>query len=187
MSWTIGNGVQSLAAFICILLLVAAAIGDVRHYRISNRLVGAVVICFVAYAAARASWIFLAWSVAAAACTFAVVAALFAFGLFGGGDTKLTAAMALWVQFADLPRFLIVMTACGGLLGVVWVIRRHLQRRQAAAAGASAPALASENAGAQRQLGVPNKLPYGVAIAMAGIDFFLLSANSPLAGVLSGQ
>ena len=181
MSWTFGNGGQVLAAVTCILLLVVAAIGDLRHYRISNRVVGAVVICFLAYAAAKASWIFLAWSVAAAVCIFAVVAVLFAFGLFGGGDTKLTAAMALWVQFADLPRFLVVMTACGGLLGVVWVIRRRLQQRHAADFGASAPMTGSDIAGAQRELGVPNKLPYGVAIAVAGIDFFLFSANSPLA------
>jgi prepilin peptidase CpaA len=187
MSWTLGTGLQALAAASCILLLIVAAIGDVRHYRISNRLVGAVVICFVVYAAAKASWIFLAWSLAAAACTFVVVALLFAFGLFGGGDTKLTAAMALWVQFADLPRFLIIMTAAGGLLSVIWIIRRRLQRPGLAVEGAPAAAPVPETAAAQRQVGIPNKLPYGVAIAVAGLDFFLFSANSPLVGVLSGQ
>jgi prepilin peptidase CpaA len=169
MHWTIGNGVQVFAAVICVFLLIAAAIGDLRYYRISNRLVGAVVICFAALAVAKASWIFLGWSLAAAACTFVLVAALFALGLIGGGDTKLAATMALWTQFADLPRFLLVMTASGGLLGIVWLVRRRRQQRSRADAGIS------------------NKLPYGVAIAIAGIDFFLFSANSPLAGVLSGQ
>jgi prepilin peptidase CpaA len=183
----LGDWLQLAASIGCIGLLVAAAWGDLQRYRISNRLVMAVVLCFVILAAAKASWIFLGWSLAAAACTFVLVAALFAFGLFGGGDTKLATAMALWTQFHDLPRFLLVMTASGGLLGVVWIIRRRRQRRQAAAAGASAPASVGEMTGSRRAPEVPNKLPYGVAIAIAGLDFFLFSANSPLAGVLSGQ
>jgi prepilin peptidase CpaA len=184
MNWTIGNSVQVLATVTCILLLIAAAIGDVRRYRIPNNLVIGVVVCFVIFAAAKASWVFVGWSLAAAACTFAVAVALFAFGLFGGGDTKLTAAMALWTQFHDLPRFLVVMTLFGGILGVVWMIRRR-RRRPAApdAAAVAAPNMTSP----QHIPAMPNKLPYGVAIAIAGIDFFLFSANSPLAGVLSGQ
>lgn len=187
MSWTIANSVQSLAALACIALLAAAAIGDIRRYRISNRLVGAVVLCFLVYAAAKASWIFLAWSIAAAACTFAVAAVLFAFGLFGGGDAKLCGAMALFVQFADLPRFLVVMTLGGGILGLVWVLRRYLQRRKPGKARQSDTTATSVDARVEAMKAVPNKLPYGVAIAIAGFDFFLFSANSPLAGVLSGQ
>jgi len=183
MNWEslgFGGGLQLAAAAVCIALLIAAATGDVKRYRISNRLVGAVVVCFAIFAAAEASWIFLGWSLAAAACALLLASLLFAFGLFGGGDTKLTAAMALWTQFVDLPRFLLVMTACGGILGVVWMIRRRLQR----------PAPAAEAAGSaeSQQAGkITNKLPYGVAIAAAGIDFFLFSPNSPLAGLLSGQ
>jgi prepilin peptidase CpaA len=187
---TFGDWLQFAATIGCIGLLVAAAIGDVRHYRISNRLVGAVIVCFAILAAGKASWIFLAWSLAAAACTLLIAALLFAFGLFGGGDTKLAAAMALWTQFADLPRFLLVMTASGGILGVVWMIRRRMQRRHAAPGAddtATAAAPTAESSVAQRTDRLPNRLPYGVAIAAAGIDFFLFSPNSPLAGVLSGQ
>lgn len=180
----LGDWLQQAASIGCIGLLIAAAWGDLRRYRISNRLVGAVVVCFVILATAKASWVFLGWSLAAAACIFVLAATLFAFGLFGGGDAKLATAMALWTQFHDLPRFLLVMTASGGLLGVVWLIRR---RRQVVAAGASARAGAGERKDLQPAPGVPNKLPYGIAIAIGGIDFFLFSANSPLAGVLSGQ
>lgn len=185
--YDLGDWLQLAASLGCIGLLLAAAFGDLRRYRISNRLVGAVVLCFVILAAAKASWIFVAWSLAAAACTFVLAAALFALQQFGGGDTKLLTAMALWTQFHDLPRFLLVMTASGGLLGVIWLIRRRLQRRQAVATSASAPAGTAEMADPRRAPAVPNKLPYGVAIAIGGIDFFLFSANSPLAGVLSGQ
>jgi prepilin peptidase CpaA len=187
MSWTIGHSVQTLAAVTCIGLLIAAAIGDLRRYRISNNLVIAVAASFAVFAIASWSWALLAWSLAAAACLFAIGAILFALGLFGGGDTKLITALALWIPFADLPRFLLVMTASGGLLGVVWIIRRRLQRRKIVDAGASAPLTASETTSSQRAPEVPNKLPYGVAIAIAGVDFFLFSPNSPLAGVLSSQ
>ena len=121
----LGDWLQLAASIGCVGLLVAAAFGDLRRYLISNRLVIAVVVCFAIVAAAKASWAYLGWSLAAAACTFVVVAALFALGLFGGGDTKLATAMALWTQFHDLPRFLLVMTASGGLLGVIWIIRRR--------------------------------------------------------------
>lgn len=183
MSWTIGHSVQVLAAVACIGLLIAAAIGDLRRYRISNNMVVAVAICFAVFAIASGSWPLLAWSLATAGCLFAVGAVLFALGLFGGGDTKLIAAMALWIPFANLPRFLLVMTASGGVLGVVWLIRRQRARKAAAAAvSAAAGDVTTPSAAA-----IPNKLPYGVAIAIAGVDFFLFSANSPLAGVLSGQ
>jgi prepilin peptidase CpaA len=194
----ISDWLQLIASGSCMALLVAAAIGDVKRYRISNNLVGAVIACFVVLAAAKASWIFVGWSLAAAACVFLVTSLLFAFGLFGGGDTKLTAAMALWIQFIDLPRFLLVMTATGGLLGIVWMIRRRRQQgadspgeRNSTDVAADTvlprPADASDTVKPLSAKKMPNKLPYGVAIAAAGLDFFLFSPNSPLAGLLSIQ
>lgn len=187
---SISDWLQLAASVACLLLLAVAAIGDVRHYRISNRLVGAVVVCFALFAVAQASWVDAGWSVAAAACTFVLAAALFAFGLFGGGDVKLASAMALWTQFADLPRFLLVMGAVGGALGIAWILRRRLQRPDAVpASDTTAPAGPASEAVSEPQDAPkpPNKLPYGVAIAAAGIDFFLFSANSPLAGLVSLQ
>lgn len=183
MSWTTGHSVQILAAVACIGLLIAAAIGDLRRYRISNNLVIAVAACFAVFAMASESWSLLAWSLATAGCLFAVGAILFALGLFGGGDTKLIAALALWIPFTDLPRFLLVMTASGGILGIIWLIRRRRARNAAAGpVTATSGDIAASSAAA-----IPNKLPYGVAIAIAGLDFFLFSVNSPLAGVFSGQ
>ena len=117
--YNISDWLQLAASGGCAGLLIAAAIGDVRHYRISNRLVGTIVVCFAVLAAAKASWIFLAWSLAAAVCMLLIASLLFALGLLGGGDTKLAAVMALWTQFVDLPRFALVMTASGGILGVI--------------------------------------------------------------------
>jgi prepilin peptidase CpaA len=168
----VSTWVQILAAAATMALLLAAAFTDLARYRIPNVIVGAVVTAFVIGAVFNLSWPALAWSVAAGVGMFLLGAGLFAFGLFGGGDVKLIAAMALWTGFADLPRFLFVMSVAGGLLGAIWLVRRRL-RRPAAAAGAPA----SNGAPSIR---LPNRIPYGVAIALAGLDFFVVSPHSPL-------
>lgn len=191
--------VQSAAAFGAVLCLAAAAIEDGWRYRISNILVIAVAVCFAAFAAAEASWSYLGWSAAAGACVLAIAAVPFAFGVFGGGDTKLIAVMALWTQFGQLPRFLLVMSAFGGVLGVIWMVRRRLAPQPAPAEVTSAaakpvetPAPAEKPASARAEADAPpeddaaphapfSKLPYGIAIALAGLDFFLFGPASPLA------
>ncbi len=182
---------QLAAAIAALLCLVAAAIEDGWRYRISNALVLGVIACFAVFAAAESSWHQLGWSLAAGAAVLVVAMVPFAFGIFGGGDTKLIAAMALWTQFAGLPRFLLVMSACGGILGVIWLIRRRLAGPAKAPAAAPEPPagpardLAPEEPGAQPGHAAPfARLPYGIAIALAGIDFFLFGPQSPLTGWL---
>jgi prepilin peptidase CpaA len=66
--------------------------------------------------------------------------------MMGGGDVKLLAALALWIEPDWFLRLLIVMALVGGLLTVVmgaW----HIARRQ------------------KDKLAIP----YGVAIALAGL------------------
>jgi len=87
----------------------------------------------------------LAWHAAAAVAVFAVGAALFALGVWGGGDVKLCAALALLTGFSDLPRFLFVMAVAGGVVALAVL------------------ALRGRAAGGQ--------VPYGLAIAAAGIDW----------------
>jgi len=192
---------QLAAALAAVLCLAAAAIEDAWRYRISNALVIGVILCFAVFAAAQGSWPLLGWSLAAGVGMLVVAMLPFALGIFGGGDTKLIAAMALWTQFAGLPRFLLVMSACGGVLGVVWLIRRRLARPKAPAAATPAAALQASAAmpattDAPAAGGVPDeeqesvpagpapftRLPYGIAIALAGIDFFLFGPQSPLQG-----
>lgn len=179
--------VELLAASGALLCLAAAAIEDGWRYRISNALVMALVACYAAYAGGHGSWAYLGWSLAAGTGVLLVGMVPFAFGIFGGGDTKLMAAMALWTQFAGLPRFLVVMSACGGVLGVIWLIRRRLRGAgepagdNAAMASASAPQTEESAPGSLAGL---TRLPYGIAIALAGVDFFLFGPHSPLIGRL---
>jgi prepilin peptidase CpaA len=81
---------------------------------------------------------------------FAVGALLFSRGLFGGGDVKLLAAVALWAGWAGLPSVMLAMSLAGGALAVLCLIARKLPARWAGF-------LVSKEG-----------IPYGVAIAVAG-------------------
>lgn len=177
-----GEWIQILAATATVLLLLAAAGTDIARYRIPNGIVYAITVAFFVGMAFDLSWPAVGWSLLAGVGMFLLGAGLFAFGLFGGGDVKLIAAMALWTGLADLPRFLLVMTAAGGLLGVAWMAKRWYRR----------PALAGEAAKETTPAEIPavegssgpkthNRIPYGVAIAVAGLDFFITSVHSPFA------
>jgi prepilin peptidase CpaA len=184
--------IEIIAAAVTIALLIAAAVNDITRYRIPNAIVYAIVAAFAVGAAFNFAWPAIVWPVLAGVAMFVLGAGLFALGLFGGGDVKLIAAMALWTGFADLPRFLLIMGAAGGLLGLVLLLKR---KRQQPAPTNSAPALA-EAVGPAASAAAPapetpsaepprptrkSHIPYGVGIAIAGLDFFCVSPHSPLA------
>jgi prepilin peptidase CpaA len=206
---TFSDWIEIIAAAATIVLLAAVGISDITRYRIPNVLVYAIVIAFLVGAAFNFAWPAFGWAVAAGVAMFLLGAGLFAIGVFGGGDVKLVAAMALWTGFADLPRFLLVLTAAGGVLGVVMLLLRGRQRPAIAGAAprpaaavesssegsptAASPAVAAasvESAGPSSDAAsggfsmkptVRNRMPYGVAIAIGGFDFFVTSPHSPFA------
>src|SRR4029453_8589144 len=137
--------IQLIAAGATVILLVAAAASDITRYRIPNAIVYAIVAAFAVGAIFNFAWPAIVWPVLAGLAMFLFGALLFAFGLFGGGDVKLIAAMALWTGFADLPRFLLIMGAAGGLLGLVLLLKR-LRQPPAPASSAPAPTEPSEAA-----------------------------------------
>jgi prepilin peptidase CpaA len=81
-----------------------------------------------------------------ASITFAVCAGLFALRAMGGGDVKLLTALALWIQPALFLKLVIMMSLLGGLLTVVFGAWHIVKRRRDRLA-----------------------IPYGVAIALAGL------------------
>ena len=188
--------IQLLAAATTMILLIAAAASDITRYRIPNTIVYAIVAAFAVGAIFNFAWPAIVWPVLAGVAMFLFGALLFAFGLFGGGDVKLIAAMALWTGFADLPRFLLIMGAAGGLLGLVLLLKRLRQGPAPAglspastepseAAVAMAPSSATPASDAPTsEAPRPTRkshIPYGVGIAIAGLDFFLVSQHSPFA------
>ena len=142
-----GALVQILEAVLALLLVVAAVI-DVRTMTISNRL--NLVVAGLAplhwLAVGLPLWPGIGIQVAVAAGVFILLAGAFYAGMMGGGDVKLAAALALWFSPASTLRFLVFMSLAGGLLTLgIMVVRR-----------------------ARGQSGKP-EIPYGVAIAAGGL------------------
>jgi prepilin peptidase CpaA len=144
---TNGAFTEILLALLALLLVVAAVI-DVRTFTISNRLNLAVALAAPLYwwSAHLPLWPDIGLQVAIAAGVFALLAAAFYAGMMGGGDVKLAAALALWFSPLSTVRFLIFMSIAGGLLTLV-VVGLHRLRKKA---------------------GKP-QVPYGVAIAVGGL------------------
>lgn len=128
--------------------LVVAAFTDIRRRQIDNWLTAGIALAAPLYwwAAGISLWPGVAIQVGIALATFAVLAVLFALRMMGGGDVKLLAAVALWIEPTWFLQLLVVMALVGGVLtivlGAVHVIRRERHRLA---------------------------VPYGVAISAAGL------------------
>lgn len=130
------------------LLLVVAAVIDVRTFTISNRLNLGVALMAPLYwwSAHLPLWPDIGMQVAIAAGVFALLAVAFYAGMMGGGDVKLAAALALWFSPQSTLRFLVFMSIAGGVLTLVVVGLHRLKKKP----------------------GKP-EVPYGVAIAAGGL------------------
>lgn len=128
-------------------LLVGAAAADLRHRRIPNAVSIALVAVLLVWRLAAGDVSGLPASLAVGVGMLAVGFGLHAARVWGGGDAKLLAAVAAWVGLDALARLLLVTTVTGGLIALVALA---LRRRD------------------------PDvSLPYGVAIAVGGIDWML--------------
>ncbi len=136
-----------LLAVLAILLVVAAVI-DVRTFTISNRLNLTVALLAPLYwlAAGLPLWPDAAIQVAVALSVFLLLAGAFYIGMMGGGDVKLAAALALWFSPLATLHFLVVMSLAGGLLTLALLVAHRLRSKP----------------------GRP-EIPYGVAIAFGGL------------------
>ena len=137
----------ALEALLAVLLVTAAVI-DVRTFTISNRLNLAVAALGILYwfAVGLTPWPDMAIRLAVAAAVFGALAMAFAIGMMGGGDVKLAAALALWFPPATTLKFLVFMSIAGGVLTLVLLVAHRLRKAS----------------------GRP-KIPYGVAIAAGGL------------------
>ena len=136
-----------LLAALAIALLVAA-VTDLRSRQIGNWLNGGIALAAPLFwwANGLALWPDVALQLAVTLGTFAVLAALFALKAMGGGDVKLLTALALWIEPMLFLKLVIVMALVGGVLTLVFGAW-HIMRRQ------------------REKIAIP----YGVAIAMAGL------------------
>ncbi len=139
--------VYGLVGALAIALLVAA-FTDIRRRQIDNWLNAAVAAGAPLFwwATGLTLWPGVAIQLAIAVVTFFVLAGLFALKAMGGGDVKLLTALALWLPGALFLKLLVIMALAGGVLTIVlsmWHITRRRKDRL--------------------------KIPYGIAIAGAGL------------------
>ncbi len=152
-------------------LIAIAALEDVRAMRIRNDLCIGVAVLFIPYAYTLGVHGALA-HLACAALVFGVTAGLFFWGKFGGGDAKMLAAIALWLDFSTLPLLLIVMAIAGGALAAsaLFLMRSGVAARIVT----RFPVLASPEHGWLPSLARGQAVvPYGVALSVAAaVTFF---------------
>ena len=134
--------------------LVTAAFTDLRTRRIANWLNAAIALGapLFWFASDMALWPDVAAQLGTAVAAFAVLSVLFAMKWMGGGDVKLLTALALWIEPTLFLKLLIMMALVGGVLTLVFGAWNVMQRRK-------------RRSGEKE----PIKIPYGVAIAIAGL------------------
>lgn len=136
-------------------LLLSAGIQDVRSREIANWKNAAIALLAPLWwwAIGLDPWPDMAVQLLVAAVVFALFVGAFTLGQMGGGDVKLIGALSLWLAPLHLLDMLLAMSVLGGALTLAMLIERRVRRSTAAI-----------------------EVPYGVAIALAG----LLALREPL-------
>lgn len=143
------SGATSLGLMVLLgVLMIAAAISDLRSRTISNELNAAIALLAIPFwiASGLAAWPDVPIQFGAALAVFLVFAGLFAIGAMGGGDVKMIGAVMLWIPLPLFMPTLTVMAVGGGILSAIMLIYMKLRPSEKAA-----------------------EVPYGVAIAAAGL------------------
>jgi prepilin peptidase CpaA len=137
------------------LLLISSGIEDARSRNIANWKNAAVAALAPLWwwANGLPLWPDAALQIGVAALVFAVFAGAFFLRQMGGGDVKLIGALALWLPLQPLMWMLIVMSLVGGAITLLMLAEKYW-----------------------RKSGAQLEVPYGVAIAIAG----LLSLREPI-------
>ena len=150
-------GFTEILLIVLAIILVVAAVIDVRTFTISNRLNATVAALAPVYwwSIGLPLWPDAAIQVGIAAAVFAVLAITFYIGMMGGGDVKLAAALALWFSPASTIKFLVIMSLAGGLLTVIVLIAHRIR-----------PGQIKNSDG---ETGGKPEIPYGVAIAIGAL------------------
>lgn len=152
--------IESAALIVFPAAMVFAAFSDLFTMTIPNRVSLILIIVYFALAA----YIPLSWNavVMHVSCGFAVLAltfVLFQRGWVGGGDAKLASATALWLGWENLLDYGLVASIAGGALTLVILIMRWNEL----------PARLLSVKFVARLAEKTNGVPYGIALAIAGL------------------
>lgn len=138
-----------------VLLLVSAGIQDARTREIANWKNATIALLASLWwlAIGLSPWPDMAWQLGLALLVFAAFCVVFHFGQMGGGDVKMIGALALWLPPTPLLAMLMIMSIIGGILTLIMLIEHKFKQNKGVL-----------------------EVPYGVAIAIAG----LISLREPL-------
>lgn len=144
-------------------LVVLAATMDMFTMTIPNKLCLALIAAFFfAVPFIGMSLIDVSFHVLAALVALGLTFLLFASGMFGGGDAKLTAGIVLWLGPSLALDFMIIAALFGGLLTTALVLMRSFPTYTAAIQVPWASRLLSKEVG----------IPYGIALSSAAMLVF---------------
>jgi prepilin peptidase CpaA len=132
------------------IVFIAAAISDVRSYRIPNYLCALLLILFPAYAATAPYTIDWRQNIVVFGLVSVFGFAAFSGRWMGAGDVKLLSAASLWAGPHLIPALLVITAFVGGLESLAAVFALYLKRPKA-----------------EGLMKAP--IPYGLAIAVGGI------------------
>jgi len=147
---------------------------DLLTMTIPNRVSIVLVAAFaVAAAMVGIGWWALASHVGAGLLMLTIGIGMFALGWIGGGDAKLLASAALWLGFEHLLPYLMLTAMAGGALAVAILVYRRMPP----------PLWLARQPWALQLHGGKSGIPYGIALAAAGLHIFPSTVWFAAAGI----
>lgn len=142
-------------------LMVWAAIGDVRSFMITNKLNLTIAAAFLVLAIPMGlGWGDLFDHLKVGLITIVITISMFLIGIYGGGDAKMTGAVALWLGPAPMVPFIFYTALSGGVLVLALIIARKSAKRFG---------LPRSPKWARRMLRKQSAVPYGVALGIGAL------------------
>lgn len=151
--------------WVLVALLAAATIQDAVQLRISNLISGSVLLLAIVAMVASGPRISIWQNVVVFGVVLAIGALLFARSLLGGGDVKLFATVALWVDFTTALRLVAAVLIAGGLVALAIILLRTVVPKS----------IASRIRTLQPKAGIP----YGIAITAGTLLVLAMPAPRP--------
>lgn len=161
------------------LVLVIAAITDIRHRKIPNWIPLTVFGLYAVYLGVQ-------WAVAPAepliqplsslatgAIVTVVFTGFFAFGWLGGGDVKLISALGFWAGKDYIVSFILIMAIMGGLVALFYFLKHSHRPDIGINSGKISQKIQGKDLG-EEEIASKHKIkktyiPYGVAISVSGL------------------
>jgi prepilin peptidase CpaA len=164
-----GTTLGRVAGAVYTLLLVYAAVGDLRSRRIPNNLVLVLGVAGLAFSVLHAPPLEGAMRGVGGLITALVVwLPFYMMGWVGAGDVKLFAASGAWLGPARTLEAAAISAVTGALLALVWMLWNHGLKRvvETVWLATAAPAVLASSADSGRS---SRSLPYGVALVVGSL------------------